>query len=123
VPWWSIIYIALFLFVVVVATWFDPGEHQGGDKEVILVLDSISALVCAYLFASFWVSSWRQLPGPAAPWLFVLAAGWQVYDTPRGLRKFLAQPDLSAREKRWVLAVSIPFFLPAYVVAGMAAFG
>ena len=121
-PWWSIIYLALFLLLVVAGTWFDPGERRGGDRTAVLVFDSISAIACAYLFASYWVSGWRQLLGAVAPWLFVLAAGWQIYDTPRGLRNVLADPELSEREKHWLLAGAITFLLPAYVVAGVAAF-
>jgi hypothetical protein len=120
-PWWSIIYLVLFLLVVVVGTWLEVRE-RGGDRPMVLVLDAVSAIICAYLFASYWVSSWRQPHGAAAPLLFVLAAGWQIYDTPRGLRNALAEPEFSDREKHWLLAGVIAFFLPAYVVAGVAAF-
>lgn len=120
-PWWSISYLILFLMIVAVGTWLEVRE-SGGDKPVVLVLDAMSAIICAYLFASYWVSSWRQLLGVAAPVLFVLAAGWQIFDTPRGLRNALADPELSEREKRWILVGIAAFFLPAYAVAGVAAF-
>ena len=119
-PWWTIIYLGLFLVVVVAGTCLEPRE--GGDKPAVLVLDAVSAIVCAYLFVSYWVSSWRQPLGAAAPLLFILTAGWQLFDTPRGLRRVLSDPELSAREKRWLLVGIVMFFTPAYIVAGVAAF-
>ena len=119
-PWWSITYLVLFLLVVVVGTWLEARDRE--ETTVVNILDSVSAIICAYLFISYWFSSWRQPLGAAAPVLFVLAAGWQIYDTPRGMRKCLADPDFSKREKRWLLVGVIVFFLPAYVIAGMAAF-
>ena len=119
-PWWSIVYLVSFLAVVVAGTWLEV--RDGGDTRLLHVLDVVSVMICAYLFISFWVSSWRQPLGAIAPWLFVFAAGWQIYDTPRGMRNALADPDLSEREKRWALVGVTAFLLPAYAVAGVAAF-
>ena len=120
-PWWSIAYLGLFLAVVVIGTYLEIHE-RGGDQPLVLGLDSASAIICAYLFVSYWASSWRQALGAVAPLLFVLASGWQIFDTPRGLRNALADPEFSTREKRWLLAGAVTFFAPAYVVAGVAAF-
>jgi hypothetical protein len=119
-PWWSIIYLVLFLLVILAGTWLEVRDRD--ERTLVLVLDSVSVIICAYLFVAFWVGSLRQPLGAAAPVLFVLAAGWQIYDTPRGMRRCLADPDFSEREKRWLLVGITAFFLPAYVVAGVAAF-
>jgi hypothetical protein len=119
-PWWSIVYLVLFLAVVFAGTWFEV--RDGEDSRLVDVLDVVSVIICAYLFVSFWVSSWRQPLGATAPWLFVFAAGWQIYDTRRGMRSFLADPDLSELEKRWVFVGVTAFLLPAFTVAGVAAF-
>ena len=119
-PWWSIIYLVLFLLVVAAGTWLDI--RDGTDAWVVHVLDAVSVVICAYFFVSFWLSGWRHAVGAVAPWLFVFAAGWQIYDTPRGMRNALADPELTQREKRWLLAGVTAFLLPAYVVAGVAAF-
>src|SRR5213594_1713689 len=118
-PWWSIIYLRLFLMVIAVGTCLEIRERS--EKPVVLILDALSAIICAYLFVSYWISSWRQPLGAVAPLLFSLVAGWQIFDTGRGLKHFLADPEFSAREKRWLLALGVTFFAPAFVVAGAAA--
>ena len=119
-PWWSVIYLVLFLLAVAAGTWLEKRDRD--ERRLVLALDSVSAIICAYLFAAYWVSGFRQALGASAPVLFVLAAAWQVYETPRGIKKHLADPELSSQEKSWLLPVSVAFFLPAYVVAGVAAF-
>ena len=119
-PWWSIIYLVLFLVLVLSGTWLEVRDRE--ERIMVLILDSASFLVCGYLFVGFWVSALRQTLGVAAPILFVLAAGWEIYDAPRGMRCCLADPDMSKREKRWALVGITAFMLPAYIVAGLAAF-
>lgn len=119
-PWWSVIYLVLFVLLVGVGTWLEAKDRS--ERPFILVLDSASVIICAYFFVAFWFSSLRQSAGIAAPVLFALAAGWQIYDTPRGVRSCLSDPEVSAKEKPWILAGIIAFILPAYVVAGFAVF-
>lgn len=119
-PWWSIVYLVLFLAVVVAGTWLEV--RDGEDTPLVHVMDALSVTICAYLFISFWVDTWRLALGASAPWLFLFSAGWQIYDTPRGMRNALADPELSPREKQWMLIGVTAFLLPAYAVAGVAAF-
>lgn len=119
-PWWSIIYLILFLVVVLAGAWLEARDRN--EETLVQVLDSLSVIIVGYLFVSFWVGSLRQPLGLAAPVLFVLATGWQIYDTPRGMRAMLTDPDLSEGEKRWLLIGITAFLLPAFFVAGLAAF-
>jgi hypothetical protein len=120
-PLWSIIYLVLFVAGIAIGIFQDFREHS--DKRVVLVLDAVTLIICAYLFVSFWILSWREQAGVVALPVYIAAVGWQVWTLPQGLRKVVANPKVPNQFKKPLAFVAIGVWIaPAVIVAGMAAF-
>jgi len=119
-PWWSIIY--LFLFVSGIAVGIYQRSRERSDKPLVLVWDAVSLIVCAYLFVSFWIVSWREQVGVVALPVYVVTVGWQVWTLPRALREADADPKVPSELKPWVFVVIGVLIAPAVIVAGIATF-
>ena len=118
-PWWAIIYLVLFIIFIVGAVYVSFRE---GEPRLLLVFDSFTGIVFAYLVTAFWLHPLREVLGWFAPVAFAIAIGWEIADTPRELRKIHSDPELSDMEKRLAPVIGIGICIPAYVLAGMTAF-
>jgi hypothetical protein len=119
-PWWSVIY--LFLFVSGIAVGIYQRSRERSDKPVVLVWDAVSLIVCAYLFVSFWIVSWREQVGVVALPIYVVTVGWQVWTLPQALREAVADPKVPSELKPWIFVVIGVLIAPAVIVAGIATF-
>jgi hypothetical protein len=117
-PWWSIIY--LFLFVAGIAAGIFQQFREHSDRPVALVLDAVTLTVCTYLFVSFWIVSWREQIGVVAVPIYFAAIGVQVWTLPQGVRKAVADPRVSSRIKPWIFAGIGALIAPAVIVSGIA---
>jgi hypothetical protein len=119
-PWWSVIY--LFLFVSGIAVGIYQQSRERSDKPVVLVLDTVTLIVCAYLFVSFWIVSWREQIGVVALPIYIAAIGWQAWTLPQTLRKAVADSKVPSQVKPWFFVVIGVLIAPAVIVAGIATF-
>jgi hypothetical protein len=119
-PWWSIIY--LFLFAAGIGGGIVQQFRERSDKPVVLVLDAVTLIVCAYLFVSFWIVSWRAQIGVAALPIYIAAVGWQAWTLPQALRKAVADPKVPSHIKPWFFVAIGLLIAPAVIVAGVATF-
>ncbi|MDZ4817169.1 MAG: hypothetical protein SGI71_13010 [Verrucomicrobiota bacterium] len=94
------------------------------DKSnfVFIVIDSLVGFWLAYFFLAFFFSDLATGNKWLAQVIFVAAVGWEIYDTPREIRRVTTDHDLSMQEKGLLLAVSTTFCIPAYIVGGLAVF-
>src|SRR5260370_26487557 len=119
-PWWSIIYLFLFAAGISVGIFQQFREHS--DRPVVLVLDAMTLLVCAYLFVSFWIVSWLAQIGVAALPIYIATVGWQVWTLPNAFRKAVSDPKIPSEFKPWFFVVIVVLIAPAVIVAGIATF-
>ena len=118
-PWWAIIYLLAFVYLVVAGMQLSFRE---GEPRLFLIFDSFAGIVFAYLLAAFWIHPLREAIGWFAPIAFAIAIGWEIVDTPRELRVIRSDPELSEMEKRFAPVIGIGLCIPAYVLAAVAAF-
>jgi len=119
-PWWSIIY--LFLFVAGIAVGMFQQFREHSERPVVLVLDAVTLIVCGYLFVSFWIVSWREQIGIVALPVYIATVGWQAWTFPQALRKAVADPTFPNQIKPWLFVGLGLFIAPAVIVAGIATF-
>jgi hypothetical protein len=119
-PLWSIIY--LFLFAAGIGGGIIQQFREHSDKPVVLVLDAVTLIACAFLFVSFWVVSWREQIGVAALPIYIATVGWQIWTLPQALRKAVADRTFPSQIKPWLYVGIGVFIAPAVIVAGIAAY-
>lgn len=119
-PLWSVIYLFLFVSGIAVGIYQQSREHS--DKPVNLVLDAVTMIACTYLFASFWIVSWREQIGVVALPIYIAAVGWQAWTLPQALRKAVADPKVPNHVKPWLFVLVGLLIAPAVIVAGIATF-
>jgi hypothetical protein len=119
-PWWSIIYLFLFIALYIVGTFQQFREHS--EKLVISLLDAVTLIVCLYLFVSFWIVSWREQIGAVALPIYIAAVGWQAWTLPKALRKAIADPRVPTHVKPWFFIGCGALITPIVIVAGIATF-
>jgi hypothetical protein len=117
-PWWSIIY--LFLFVAGIGAGIFKQCQERSEKPIVLVLDAVTLIVCVYLFVSFWIISWREQIGIFALPLYIASVGWQVWTFPQSFRTAVADPRIHNRLKPWFFVAIGALVAPAVIVAGIA---
>ena len=117
-PWWAIIYLAAFVVFCIIADGFEPD----GASRFRWLADLLAGVIFAVLYAGFWLSSIYQVLGLAAPVLFVVAVGWEVYSSPSDLREIWQDRELS-RAARIAITLLPPILVwPLYVIAGVGVF-
>jgi hypothetical protein len=121
-PWWAIIYLVVFAGLCVAAVWDDDRD---GRSVPFLVCSVLSHSIIVYLFIAFWRPALIDSFGISLAIAFVLAIGWQIFQTIADLRSLRHDPDLSAGERRVIPPLAVVllwlFDLPAFIVAGLAA--
>lgn len=119
-PWWSIIYLFLFVSSITVGIFQQFRKHT--EKPVVLLLDAVTMFICAYLFVSFWIISWREQIGVIAIPIYIASFGWQIWTFPQDLRKIVADPNAPNQAKLWFFIGIGILIAPAIIVAGIATF-
>jgi hypothetical protein len=122
-PWWAILYLVVFAGLCVAAVWDDDRE---GRSTQFLLCSVLSHSIIVYLFIAFWRPALIGHLGIVLSVAFVLAIGWQIFQMIVDIRTLRQDPDLSAGERQFIppIAVALVWLidLPAFVVAGLAAF-
>jgi hypothetical protein len=118
-PWWALVYLVVFASIFVVSMY---SAYRDGEKVWIFLSDCAAGVVLIYLFAGFWLLSLSEAVGAFAPFLFLLAMGWEIASTPHDLKEIIADTSSSKTDKICGVTFAIVWALPAYIVAGMSAF-
>jgi len=121
--WWIILYLVVYCVLAVAGLWDDHRDRRPGR---FLGCAVFSNLTVVYLFVAFWQPSLRSPLNFAAPLAFVASMCWEVFQSVQDIRGLRNDPDLSERHQRLVATITtivLPAMcLPAFVVAGIAAF-
>ena len=118
-PWWAIIYLALFVVFSIVA---DGLSESDGSNRMHWFADLVTGAIFAILFAGFWVSPIYFALGILAPVLFMLAVAWEVYSGPGDLRQIWTDKELSRKERIGLTVIPPLLVWPLYVIAGIGVF-
>ena len=123
-PWWSIIYLALFGVLAAAGLWDDFRDRRPAWFLGCVVFSNLTVI---YLFASYWQPFLRAPLGVMAPVAFVASMFWELYQAFLDIRAISADPELSKTGQRTIAgitAIALPITcLPAFIVAGISAFG
>ncbi|MCL4790302.1 MAG: hypothetical protein KJ070_26550 [Verrucomicrobia bacterium] len=110
-PWWAIIYLALFLAFSLTG---DVLAWRGRESRWRCLCDCVAGLIFAVLFAAFWLSAIHRALGLLAPLLFLLAIGWEIYSSSGDLREIWHDEELSKVEKVGLIIAAPLLVWPCY---------
>lgn len=79
-PAWASIYILLYFLTVVGSVWY---VSRMKFATSLLILDSLSSVILAYLFCGYWIPEIIDTIGWLAPTGLCLAFVWSVYSWKR----------------------------------------
>lgn len=118
--WWIQLYLLLFVALLIAGLWDDC---RSGRPLWSLWLAGLSCVVVVDLFVGRWQGSLIPEGTQLGKALYLMAVGWQLHEARLDLRQAGDDPDLTRGTIVLGTILSILFCLPAFVVAGISAFG
>ncbi|MEZ6065614.1 MAG: hypothetical protein R3B90_07850 [Planctomycetaceae bacterium] len=122
--WWTIGYLVLFGLLAVAGLWDDARNRRPAWFLGCAVVSNVTVI---YLFVAFWQPSLRVPLGWAAPVLFVASMCWELFQSFEDLRGLRVDPQVSETQQRAMATITagvlLMVCLPAFIVAGISAFG
>ena len=119
-PWYALAYVVAYFGLSVVGDFFQL--RDGTDRKKVWI-ESLIHLGVGCLMIGYWHRGMIEFLGMFAAIFFVLALLWECWSTTDDIRRDVRNGHLPTSDLWLTAGLTALLIGPAYVLAGLAAFG